>query len=48
MGSSIRVGAHQGNKVEGRILEVRVMLDETLTRQVFACKDRTGVERRIE
>lgn len=31
-----------GQDVSGKTLEVRVMADESLTRQVFACKDRVG------
>jgi hypothetical protein len=36
-----------GNPVSGRKLEVRAMLDESMTRQVFSCKDRSGVVRRV-
>jgi hypothetical protein len=41
------VEAHGGMPVEGRTLEVRAMLDESVMRQVFGCKDRTGQVRRI-
>jgi hypothetical protein len=41
------VEAHGGAPVSGRRLEVRAMLDESVMRQVFSCKDRSGVIRRI-
>jgi len=41
-----QVEEHRGATVKGT-LEVKVMLDESLTRQVFSCKDRVGVVRRV-
>ncbi len=41
------VEAHGGAPVSGRKLEVRAMLDESMMRQVFSCKDRSGVVRRV-
>ena len=42
-----QVEAHGGAPVEGKTLEVRAILDESVTRQVFQCKDRVGVVKRI-
>lgn len=42
-----QVEAHQGAPVQGRTLEVKAMLDESMMRQVFSCKDRAGVVRRV-
>lgn len=42
-----QVEAHGGNPVKGKTLEVRAMLDESVTRHVFSCKDRVGIVRRI-
>jgi hypothetical protein len=42
-----QVAAHQGAPVTGKTLEVRVMLDESVTRQVVSCKDRVGDVHRI-
>eukprot|EP00978_Attheya_sp_CCMP212_P010272 scaffold24741_cov53-Attheya_sp.AAC.1 len=42
-----QVEAHQGAPVTGKTLEVRVMLDESVMRQVVSCKDRVGTIRRI-
>lgn len=39
--------AFGGRPAEGKILEVRAMLDESMSRQVFQCKDRVGKVRRI-
>ena len=36
-----------GVPAEGKVLEVRVLADESLTRTVFSCKDRVGVVKRI-
>lgn len=41
------VEAHGGYPVVGKTLEVRAMLDESMMRQVFQCKDRSGKLRRI-
>ena len=41
------VEAFGGLPAEGKTLEVRAMLDESMMRQVFQCKDRTGTIRRI-
>ena len=41
------VEAHDGVPVTGKTLEVRAMLDESMMRQVFSCKDRAGNVRRI-
>lgn len=42
-----QVEAHEGAPVEGRTLEVRAILDESMMRHVFSCKDRAGVIRRV-
>jgi hypothetical protein len=42
-----QVEAHGGAPVERRTLEVRAMLDESITRQVFSCKDRVGGIKRV-
>ncbi|KAL7494946.1 hypothetical protein ACHAWT_003550 [Skeletonema menzelii] len=42
-----QVEAHGGSRVEGKTLEVRAILDESMTRQVFQCRDRVGVVKRI-
>mmetsp|Transcript_14684 Transcript_14684/g.21668 ORF Transcript_14684/g.21668 Transcript_14684/m.21668 type:complete len:316 (-) Transcript_14684:84-1031(-) len=42
-----QVEAHGGAPVEGRTLEVRAILDESMMRHVFSCKDRAGVIRRV-
>ena len=42
-----QVESHGGAPVEGKSLEVRAILDESMTRQVFQCKDRVGVVKRI-
>ena len=42
-----QVEAHGGAPVTGRVLQVRAMLDESVTRQVFSCKDHAGVVKRI-
>eukprot|EP00977_Amphora_coffeiformis_P022399 scaffold10860_cov182-Amphora_coffeaeformis.AAC.16 len=42
-----QVEAHDGAPVLRRTLEVRAMLDESVTRQVFQCKDRVGTIRRV-
>lgn len=42
-----QVEAHGGSPVFKRTLEVKVMLDESMMRQVFSCKDRVGTIRRI-
>ena len=42
-----QVEAHEGAPVTGMKLEVRVMLDESMMRQVVSCKDRVGAVRRI-
>ncbi|CAB9519791.1 expressed unknown protein [Seminavis robusta] len=42
-----QVEAHQGRPVDGKTLEVRVMQDESMMRQVFQCKDRTGQIERV-
>jgi len=42
-----QVEAHGGSPVLGRVLQVRAMVDESVTRQVFGCKDRTGEVRRV-
>ncbi len=42
-----QVEAHGGSRVKGKTLEVRAILDESMTRQVFQCKDRVGVVKRI-
>lgn len=39
--------ALEGEPATGQTLEVRAMLDESITRQVFRCKDRNGVVRRV-
>ena len=41
------VEAYGGAPAGGRTLEVRAVLDESMMRQVFSCKDRMGVVRRI-
>eukprot|EP00980_Cylindrotheca_fusiformis_P015541 scaffold4424_cov102-Cylindrotheca_fusiformis.AAC.1 len=41
------VEAHGGAPVTGKVLEVRAILDESMMRQVFSCKDRAGKVRRI-
>jgi hypothetical protein len=41
------VEAHDGAPVIGKTLEFRAMLDESVTRQVFSCKDRAGKVRRV-
>ena len=42
-----QVEAARGEPLQGKILELRVMLDESFLRPVFGCKDRTGVVRRV-
>eukprot|EP00578_Thalassiosira_sp_NH16_P020375 CAMPEP_0181091686 /NCGR_PEP_ID=MMETSP1071-20121207/8529_1 /TAXON_ID=35127 /ORGANISM="Thalassiosira sp., Strain NH16" /LENGTH=332 /DNA_ID=CAMNT_0023173839 /DNA_START=47 /DNA_END=1045 /DNA_ORIENTATION=+ len=42
-----QVEAHGGDPVKGKTLEVRAVLDESMMRQVFSCKDRVGVVKRI-
>jgi len=43
-----QVESYSGAPVQGRTLEVRAMLDESMMmRQVFQCKDRVGVIRRV-
>lgn len=42
-----QVEARQGGSVTGKTLEIRVILDESVTRQVVSCKDRLGVIRRV-
>lgn len=42
-----QVEAHAGSPVLGRTLEVRAVLDESMMRQVFQCKDRVGAIRRV-
>eukprot|EP00984_Skeletonema_dohrnii_P019928 scaffold9624_cov79-Skeletonema_dohrnii-CCMP3373.AAC.1 len=42
-----QVESHGGSRVEGKTLEVRAILDESMTRQIFQCKDRVGVVKRI-
>lgn len=42
-----QVEAHQGAPVEGRFLEVRAILDESVTMQVFQFQDREGKIRRV-
>ena len=39
--------AFGGRPAEGKVLEVQAMLDESMMRQVFQCKDRLGKLRRI-
>mmetsp|Transcript_21371 Transcript_21371/g.31679 ORF Transcript_21371/g.31679 Transcript_21371/m.31679 type:complete len:92 (-) Transcript_21371:99-374(-) len=41
------VEAHRGVPVQGKALEVRAMLEQSLTRQVFVCKDRAGTVRKV-
>lgn len=41
------VEAHGQLPVLGKTLQVRAMLDESMTRQVFSCKDRVGNVRRV-
>jgi hypothetical protein len=41
------VEAYQGAPAQGRTLEVKAVLDESMMRQVIACKDRVGAVRRI-
>eukprot|EP00985_Skeletonema_marinoi_P023632 scaffold15840_cov142-Skeletonema_marinoi.AAC.6 len=42
-----QVESHGGSHVEGKTLEVRAILDESMSRQIFQCKDRVGVVKRI-
>jgi len=42
-----QVEAFGGAPVVGETLEVRAMLDESMMRQVFLCKDRVGVVKRV-
>jgi len=42
-----QVEAHRGAPVADGTLELKVMLDESMLRQVFSCKDRVGAVRRI-
>ena len=42
-----QVEAHEGSPVTRKTLEIRAVLDESITRQVFSCKDRVGVVRRF-
>lgn len=39
--------AYGGGPAEGKVLEIRALNDESLTRQVFGCKDRLGVVKRV-
>ena len=39
--------AFQGLPAEGHVLELRVVADESIARQVFRCKDRVGTMKRI-
>lgn len=42
-----QVEAHGGLPVEGKTLQVRAMVDESMMRQVYQCKDRLGVVHRV-
>jgi len=42
-----QVEAHEGLPVEKKTLEVRAIVNESLTRQVFSCKDREGTVHRV-
>lgn len=42
-----QVQANGNVHFKGRTLEVRAILDESMTRQVFQCKDRVGTIRRV-
>ena len=42
-----QVEARAGLLETGRVLEVRAIMDESVTRQVFQCKDRAGVIHRV-
>jgi hypothetical protein len=42
-----QVEAAGGRPVTGRTLEVRAIVDESMMRQVFSCKDRTDAVRRV-
>ena len=42
-----QVEAHGGAPVSGKTLEVRAIVDQSVTRQVFLCKDRVGASKRV-
>ena len=42
-----QLAAYDGAEATGQILELRIVEDQSFTRPVFACKDRTGSIRRI-